>query len=271
MVGTLVSHYRIDAELGRGGMGIVFRAYDTHLRRPVALKMLTGRITSRGHEGPAVLAEARVASALNHPAIITIYEVGEHKGQHFIVMQLLSGENLRSTIEKGPVELRTVFRIGAQVAEALHAAHSEGVVHGDVKPENVMILPNGRLKLLDFGIARRYNQSTNTMTLKSGMAQGHDGWAGTPAYTAPEALQCSRVDLRADLYSLGVVLFELVSGRRPFHAVSLNALVEQILHQPVPDLRLSTDSHTAAIGEVVKRLSCKRSRGKISVGARSTG
>lgn len=258
MVDTIVSHYRIEAELGRGGMGVVFRAYDTHLRRPVALKMLTGRIASLGSAGSAVLAEARAASALNHPAIITIYEVGEHNGQHFIVMELLSGTNLRSMLEEGRVDLRIVFRIGTQIAEALHAAHSEGVIHGDVKPENVMVLSNGHVKLLDFGIARRFSITTNTMTLQSGGVCDHEQrFAGTPAYTAPEALRSSRIDSRGDLYSLGVVLFELAAGYRPFDAASPAALIEQILHQPAPDLKISADGRGAGLGEVVKRLLAK--------------
>ena len=150
MVGTIVSHYRIEAELGRGGMGVVFRAYDLHLQRQVAIKMLTAKIAPLGDAASAVIAEARAASALNHPSIITIYELGEHNGQHFLGMELLSGTSLRTMLKHGHADHRTVLRLGAQIAEALHAAHSEGIVHGDVKPENVMVLPNGRVKLLDF-------------------------------------------------------------------------------------------------------------------------
>lgn len=263
MVGAIVSHYRIEAELGRGGMGAVFRAYDTHLRRPVALKLLRGRVASLGSAGPAVLAEARAASALNHPSIITIYEVGEHNGQHFIAMELLSGKNLRTILdEERSVPLRTVFRIGAQIAEALHAAHSEGIIHGDVKPENVMVLPNGHVKLLDFGIARRFSVTTNanTMTLQSGEDWELDQrrrFVGTPAYAAPEGLRSSRIDCRADLYSLGIVLFELAAGSRPFDAVSPYALIGLILHQPAPDLKLPTEGQGAGLGEIVKRLLAK--------------
>ena len=167
MIGTTVSHYRIEAELGHGGMGVVFQAYDIHLRRRVAIKVLTGEVASLDGAGSAVLAEARAASALNHPSIVTIYEVGEHNGEHFIVMELLSGTNLRSFLKAGHVELKTVFRIGAQIAEALYAAHSEGVIHGDVKPENVMVLSNGQVKLLDFGIARQFTVTTNRIRLQS--------------------------------------------------------------------------------------------------------
>jgi non-specific serine/threonine protein kinase len=258
MIGTVISHYRIEAELGRGGMGVVFQAYDTHLQRRVALKVLTGRIVSLGSAGSAVLAEARAASALNHPSIITIYEVGEHEGEHFIVMELLSGTNLRSLLNEKPLELRTVLRIGAQIAEALHAAHSEGVVHGDVKPENVMVLPNGRVKLLDFGIARQVSLTTKTMTSQSETACDPDRhFAGTLAYTAPEALQSLRTDSRGDLYSLGVVLYELATGVRPFNASSETALIDQILHQDAPDLALSSEGRTVGLPDIVKRLLAK--------------
>jgi serine/threonine protein kinase/tetratricopeptide (TPR) repeat protein len=256
MVGSIVSHYRIEGELGRGGMGVVYRAYDTRLRRPVALKMLTGRIASLDSAGSTLLTEARMASALNHPAIVTIYEVGEHEGQYFLAMELLSGKNLRSKIEEGTVELRTVFRIGAQIAEALHAAHSDGVIHGDIKPANIMLLPDGRVKLLDFGIGRRFNELTSTVTLQSGQTS-YAHFAGTPAYTAPEALRSSHIDSRADLFSLGVVLFELTAGSRPFNAGSPAALIDQILHQPAPDLKLSTPGRSSGLGEIVKRLLAK--------------
>jgi serine/threonine protein kinase len=260
MIGTTLSHYRIEAELGRGGMGVVFRAYDTHLRRRVAIKVLTGEVASLGGAASAVLAEARAASALNHPSIVTIYEVGEHNDQHFIVMELLSGTDLRSLIRAKSVELKSVFRIGAQIAEALHAAHSEGVIHGDVKPENVMVLSNGQVKLLDFGIARQFSVTAITISLQSEKIRNQDrdrGFAATLAYAAPEALRSSRIDHRADLYSLGVLLFELATGSRPFDAPSPAALIEQILHQPVPDLIPSTNGLGARLGDVVKRLLAK--------------
>jgi serine/threonine protein kinase/Tfp pilus assembly protein PilF len=260
MIGTTVSHYRIEGELGRGGMGVVFQAYDTHLRRRVAIKILTEELATHGDAGSAVLAEARAASALNHPSIVTIYEVGEHNGEHFIVMELLSGTDLRSLMRAGSLELKTVFRIGAQVAEALYAAHSEGVIHGDVKPENVMVLSNGHVKLLDFGIARQFSVTTNSKRLRSENTcdpSRDPVFAATLAYTAPEALRSSRIDSRADLYSLGVLLFELATGSRPFDAPSPAVLIEQILHEPAPDMTSSADVLGERLGRVVKRLLAK--------------
>jgi len=259
-IGTTLSHYQIEAELGRGGMGVVFQAYDTRLRRRVAIKILTGGKASLGGAGSAVLAEARAASALNHPSIVTIYEVGEHNGEHFIVMELLSGTNLRSLLKALPLELKTVFRIGAQIAEALYAAHTEGIIHGDVKPENVMVLSNGKVKLLDFGIARQFTVTTNRIRLQSEkICDPERGrcFAATLAYTAPEALRSSRIDSRADLYSLGVLLFELATGSRPFDAPSPAVLIEQILHQPIPDMTPSTNGLGEWLARVVKRLLAK--------------
>jgi serine/threonine protein kinase/tetratricopeptide (TPR) repeat protein len=258
MLGTIVSHYRIEAELGRGGMGVVFRAYDLHLQRQVALKMLTERISSVGDTAAAVIAEARAASALNHPSIITIYELGEHKGQHFLVMELLSGRSLRTLLKDGPSDVRTVLRLGTHIAEALHAAHSEGIVHGDVKPENVMVLPDGRVKLLDFGIARRFSVNTQTVTLQTaGSSDSDRQFVGTLAYTAPEALQSSRIDSRADLYSLGVLLFELAAGRRPFDALAPAVLIEQIVHQPAPELKIATHDRRSELARIVQRMLAK--------------
>jgi serine/threonine-protein kinase len=175
-------------------------------------------------------------------------------------MELLSGTDLRSLIRAKSVELKSVFRIGAQIAEALHAAHSEGVIHGDVKPENVMVVSNGQVKLLDFGIARQFNLTAVTMSLQSEKIHDPDrdrGFAATLAYAAPEALRSSRIDHRADLYSLGVLLFELATGSRPFDAPSPAALIEQILHQPVPDFIPSSNGLGARLGDVVKRLLAK--------------
>src|SRR5512135_2956335 len=165
MVGQRVSHYRIEQELGRGGMGVVYRAQDERLRRPVALKVLAGELVSQAERRARILAEARAASALNHPGIMTIYEVGEDGELLFIVMELVSGKSLRSVISEGPGDPRTVSRLGAQIADILAAAHTAHVVHGDVKPENIVVQADGRVKLLDFGIARQMAVDTMTATV----------------------------------------------------------------------------------------------------------
>lgn len=164
MIGRTISHYRIEAEMGRGGMGVVYRARDERLQRSVALKLLPTEIAGHAQRRERTLAEARAAAALNHPGIMTIYEVGEEGDQAFIVMEMVAGKTLRALISEGPVEPRMLARLGAQVAEALAAAHAQGVIHGDIKPENVVVQADARVKLLDFGIARQVAMETATAT-----------------------------------------------------------------------------------------------------------
>jgi len=154
MIGQTLGHYHILEKIGEGGMGEVYRAQDDRLRRTVAIKVLPKEIASHAERRARILAEARAAAALNHPSITTIYEVGEEEEQVFIVMEVVSGETLRAMLSEGPPDPRTLVRLGAQVAEALAAAHAQGVVHGDIKPENIVVQPDGRLKLLDFEIDR---------------------------------------------------------------------------------------------------------------------
>jgi eukaryotic-like serine/threonine-protein kinase len=233
MVGRSISHYRIDAELGRGGMGVVYRAHDEILRRDVALKILTEPLTGAGDIRARVLAEARAASALNHPAIVTVYEVGETEGSLFIVMELLAGKTLRLCLsQEGPFEPRNLARLGSYAASALHEAHARGVLHGDIKPENMVLMPDGRLKLLDFGVARQVFANSATLTHLTRWAVPNAAHvAGTIAYMAPEQLRADPSDVRADLYSLGVVLYELAVARRPFVGPTATTLINQILSE----------------------------------------
>lgn len=256
MIGRSISHYRIEAELGRGGMGVVYRAQDEVLRRPVALKLLPEEIAGRADRRARVLAEARAASALNHPGITTIYEVGEEGEQVFIVMELVSGRTLREMIVVGPAEPRALVRLGAQVAEALAAAHAQGVVHGDVKPENVILLPEGRVKLLDFGIARQVAAETLTLTrLPTAHPWLRDSEiAGTLAYMAPEQFRGEATDARADLFSLGVVLYELAAGRRPFPGPTATALMAQIVNDAPPPLSGGASLVPAELSRIVHKL-----------------
>ena len=238
MIGKTLSHYKIESELGRGGMGVVYRAHDELLKREVALKLLREDAVGQAERRARILNEARAASALNHPGITTIFEVGESGGQLFIVMELVQGETLRQRISSaGPLEPRAVARLGAQIAEALHAAHSHGVIHGDIKPENIVVQTGGGSpKLFDFGIARRLAEETATHTraAKDISEPPASSIAGTIAYMAPEVIRGEPADARADLYSFGVVLFELITGHRPFPGPTISALMAQILHEPTP-------------------------------------
>ncbi|MFY9561204.1 MAG: protein kinase [Terriglobales bacterium] len=253
MLGTTISHYRVEQELGRGGMGTVYRAFDELLQRSVAIKLLTSDSRTQHEVRSRVLAEARAACALNHPNIMTIYEVGEHEGQLFIVMELVTGKVLRATAGAGTMDCVAVARLGIQLAEALASAHRAGVVHGDIKPENVMVLADGRIKVLDFGIARRAAESNLTRTVTA-LQPSDSQIAGTIAYMSPEQLRGESTDGRSDLYSLGVVLFELIAGRRPFAAAAANSLIAQILHEPAPSLASVATGVPAGMERIVSRL-----------------
>ena len=226
LIGKTMGHYHILEQLGAGGMGAVYRARDHRLRRDVALKVLTIDVASHTEQRARILSEARAASALNHPAITTIYEVGEDGEQLFIVMELVQGKSLRELLCAGPVETHVVVRLALQISEALVAAHALGVVHGDIKPENVMVLTNNRVKLLDFGLASQPVEETLTVT----HVPIHLPVAGTLAYMAPEKLAGGSGDTRSDLFSLGVLLYEMVAGKRPFSGPSAMALATQVMN-----------------------------------------
>jgi eukaryotic-like serine/threonine-protein kinase len=238
MIGQKISHYRIEAELGRGGMGVVYRAHDEVLRRDVALKVLSVDMLGQKERRNRILAEARAASALNHPGITTIYEVAEDGKQILLVMELAQGKTLRAQLADGPLEPRALARLGANIAETLEAAHEKGVIHGDIKPENVVVLANERTKLLDFGIARQIAAETLTLTKSAPQppSLGDSRVAGTLAYMPPELLRGEATDARADLFSLGVMLYELACGHRPFPGPTVSTLMAQILDEPTPPI-----------------------------------
>src|SRR5258708_10909942 len=210
MIGTTVSHYRIEEWLGGGGMGLVYRAVDPRLHRRLAPKFLP-ESWSREHEALGRFErEARAAAALNHPNICTIHEIGEHDGRPFIAMELLEGGTLKQELGVRSLELGEIIDIASQVASALDAAHAKGIIHRDIKPANIFITTRGVAKVLDFGIAK--------MT-----ADAPDGEAfGTPAYMSPEQLRGRPADHRSDLFSLGVVMQQMAAGRQP----TLDALLE---------------------------------------------
>jgi len=257
MLGTKISHYSIEAELGRGGMGVVYRARDGRLQRTVALKILSQEYSRSAAQRQLLLAEARAAAALNHPGVTTIYEVGEYDGGLFIAMELVSGTTLRELLKEGQFDVRRAVRFAAQIAEALAAAHSQGVVHGDVKPENVVVQPDERIKLLDFGIARRTAEVavTTTTTQESTLdAVPGASFAGTLAYMAPEQLRRETLDGRADLFALGVLLYEMIAARRPFAGASTTELIAQILDEKKMPVELDEKLCPAAIQALIRRL-----------------
>src|SRR5215216_5242003 len=225
-----IETYRIEKLLGAGGMGEVYLARDLKLGRMVALKVLPWQFVVDGDRLSRFQREARALSALNHPNLVTIYEVGEAKGLHFIAMELVEGKTLSSLRDK--LSLKELLSIVAQVAEALGAAHHSGIIHRDVKPDNVMVRPDGYAKVLDFGLVKLAEVEPTPGTA----AQTKLGTAmGTLAYMSPEQASGEPVDHRTDIWSLGVVLYELSTGQKPFSAESRQLTINEILSiEPTP-------------------------------------
>jgi serine/threonine protein kinase len=246
MIDKVVGHYRIVSKLGEGGMGVVYRARDQVLQRDVALKFLGETLAREG--GQSLLREARAASALSHPNVCTVHEVGEADGESYIVMELIEGQPLSVSIDAGGLPYESVMRYGAQIAAALTHAHGRNIVHRDLKSSNVIVTPEGLVKVLDFGLARRLvveaqDAGTRTMdTLESVFTTG-----GTLSYMSPEVLRGEAGDHRSDLWALGVVLYEASAGQVPFHGRTTFEVSDAILRQPPPPLPSRIPPGLAAI------------------------
>ena len=237
MIGQRIGHYIIEQKLGEGGMGVVYRARDEKLQRDVALKFLETLPTgeSAGHE--RVMQEARAISALNHPNICTIYEVGEANGKPYIAMEYIEGRPLSQEITSGGFSLEQIERYGLQLADALAHAHGRGVIHRDLKAANIIVTPNGRVKVLDFGISRRLEPGggDETTVIDQSWAAQHT-FTGTLPYTAPEVFKGQEADVRSDIWSLGVVLYEMAAGKRPFRGSTAFELSAAILRERAPEI-----------------------------------
>jgi len=255
MIDQTISHFRITEKLGAGGMGVVYKAVDTRLDRPVALKFLPDNMAQDSQALERFRREARAASALNHPGICTIYDIGAQEGRTFIAMEFIDGETLRAHIHGKALPLEETLKLGIQIAEALDAAHAEGIIHRDIKPANILVTKRGQVKVLDFGLAKLVPKGIARAHGDGGSNSGDESnneapdstsivgiISGTPSYMSPEQVRGDNLDPRTDIFSLGLLLYEMATGRQAFSGSTGGAIIEAVLtRSPVPARSINPD------------------------------
>lgn len=244
--------YRIDGELGRGGMGVVYRAFHESLQRPVAIKVLQANRAQRAEDCFRFLREARAASRVRHPGVVEILDFGAlNDGRGFMVMELVDAATLRAVLEQGPMNPSQAVRVLASIASAIEAAHGQGVIHRDLKPENVFVLPNDEVKVVDFGAAKLLMASPPGDT-------ADDLVLGTPRYMAPEHAWGQPTDQRTDVYALGCILFEMLSGEPPYDGVHAAEIMMRHARDPIPEVRANHGEFAQACNPIIRKAMAKR-------------
>ena len=259
-IGRTLKHYRLDGVIGQGGMGVVYRAHDLKLQRPVAIKLLPAALTADVERRKRFLLEARTAARITHPAIAQVFDVDEHDGTIFIAMELIEGKTIRELIANHQLDLLGAIEVALQVSAGLVKAHESGIIHRDIKPANVIQTPEGHVKILDFGLAKLLEMDGGTSPFTGGMqnlstlTQTQIGTLkGTPAYMSPEQIKGEAIDARSDLFSLGVMLFEMTTGVTPFQRATPTAMMQAIAFDKTPTMHSLQPNLPVDIQRIVAR------------------